>query len=99
MVKSSIKSRSSISKFIHDKSGNAAIEYGLLGSLVAVAIIAGTTALGQGVSDTFDQTASSIANNAGAGNGGPQPIAGAIPINIPPSNSVATPPANENSGG
>ena len=35
-----------ILRFVTDESGNAAIEYGLIASLIGVAIILGATALG-----------------------------------------------------
>jgi pilus assembly protein Flp/PilA len=35
-----------ISRFVEDQSGATAVEYGLIGTLVAVAIIVGATALG-----------------------------------------------------
>ncbi|MEO1650265.1 MAG: Flp family type IVb pilin [Pseudomonadota bacterium] len=40
-------------RFAKDESGATAIEYGLLASLIAIAIITATTAVGQGTADTF----------------------------------------------
>ena len=40
-------------RFMKDESGATAIEYGLLASLIAVAIIGAATALGTDVSETF----------------------------------------------
>ncbi len=40
-------------RFIKDESGATAIEYGLIASLVAVAIITGATALGNNISASF----------------------------------------------
>lgn len=37
-----------------DRSGATAIEYSIIGALVAVAIIGGVTALGNGVGNTFN---------------------------------------------
>ena len=39
--------------FVKDESGATAIEYGLIASLIAVAIIAGATALGTSLNTTF----------------------------------------------
>jgi len=43
----------SIKKFINDEAGVTAIEYALLASLIAVAIIATVTALGAKISTVF----------------------------------------------
>ena len=40
--------------FIRDEEGASAIEYGLLVALIALAIVAGATALGQGVNTLFN---------------------------------------------
>lgn len=40
-------------RFIKNESGATAIEYGLIAALVAVAAIAGFTALGEGLRDQF----------------------------------------------
>jgi pilus assembly protein Flp/PilA len=40
-------------RFLHDESAATAIEYGLIASLIAVAIIAGATALGTSLNSTF----------------------------------------------
>jgi pilus assembly protein Flp/PilA len=42
-----------IKNFFKDESGASAVEYGLLVSLIAVAIIVAVTALGQGLVATF----------------------------------------------
>ena len=42
-----------ISRFANDESGATAIEYGLIASLIAVAIITAAGALGTQISDTF----------------------------------------------
>ena len=44
-------------KFKNDESGATAIEYGLIAALIAIALIAGATAVGDQVSATFDTTA------------------------------------------
>lgn len=42
-----------VNRFIKDESGATAIEYGLIAALVAVALIAGASALGDSLSDKF----------------------------------------------
>ncbi len=42
-----------LKKFWEDESGATAIEYGLIGSLIAVAVIGGFSALAQAVSDLW----------------------------------------------
>jgi pilus assembly protein Flp/PilA len=42
-----------ISKFVKDESGATAIEYGLIASLIAVAIIGAVTTLGTKLTTTF----------------------------------------------
>ena len=42
-----------ISRFVRDKSGATAIEYGLIAALIAVVIITGVTAVGTKLSTTF----------------------------------------------
>lgn len=41
------------SRFLKDESGATAIEYGLIASLIALAIITGANTLGTKLSDTF----------------------------------------------
>lgn len=50
-----------IKRFANDEDGATAIEYGLIAALIAVAIIASVTALGQNISDSFSGVASSVA--------------------------------------
>lgn len=47
--------------FIRDESGATAIEYGLIASLIGVAIIAGVRALGTGLSSTFASVSGNLA--------------------------------------
>jgi pilus assembly protein Flp/PilA len=47
-------------RFLKDESGVTAIEYGLIASLVAVAIIPGATALGTSLNSTFRGISGSI---------------------------------------
>jgi pilus assembly protein Flp/PilA len=47
-------------KFLKDESGATAIEYGLIASLIAVAIIAGATALGGKLNTAFTDISSSV---------------------------------------
>jgi pilus assembly protein Flp/PilA len=42
-----------IARFVKDESGATAIEYGLIASLISVAIIAAATTLGKNISGTF----------------------------------------------
>jgi pilus assembly protein Flp/PilA len=50
-----------LSRFAKDESGATAIEYGLIAALIAVAIIAALTTLGQNISQTFKKVADNIA--------------------------------------
>jgi len=49
-----------IKHFVQDEAGATAIEYGLIASLVAVAIIAGATALGTSLNSTFNAIAGQV---------------------------------------
>jgi pilus assembly protein Flp/PilA len=51
-------------RFVKDESGVTAIEYGLIASLVAVAIIVGATALGGQLNSTFSSIATTMQNAA-----------------------------------
>jgi pilus assembly protein Flp/PilA len=46
--------RNILLSFYKDESGATAIEYGLIAALIAVVIITGVTAVGTGLSTTFD---------------------------------------------
>jgi pilus assembly protein Flp/PilA len=48
-------------RFVKDESGATAIEYGLIASLIGVAIIAGVRALGTGLSATFASVSGNLA--------------------------------------
>ena len=48
------------SRFVRDESGATAIEYGLIAALIAVAIIGAVTAVGTGLSTTFNNVAASL---------------------------------------
>jgi pilus assembly protein Flp/PilA len=50
-----------VMKFLKNKSGATAIEYGLIAALIAVAVIGGVTALGTNANDTFTTVASKMA--------------------------------------
>ncbi|GKX33135.1 MAG: hypothetical protein MnENMB40S_07530 [Rhizobiaceae bacterium MnEN-MB40S] len=41
-------------RFMKDESGATAIEYGLIAALIAIAVIAGASAVGGSVGDVFD---------------------------------------------
>lgn len=45
---------SMFTRFAKDESGATAIEYGLIASLIAIAIIAGASTLGNTLSDSFN---------------------------------------------
>lgn len=49
-----------IAKFIHDEDGATAIEYGLIAALIAVAIIAGATTLGDALDTKFDEIGTTV---------------------------------------
>lgn len=51
-------------RFLNDESGATAIEYGLIASLIAIAIIAGATALGSSLSDSFNAIKGKIKTTA-----------------------------------
>lgn len=46
-----------VSRFLNDESGATAIEYGLIASLIAVAIITAASTLGNNISNTFNNVA------------------------------------------
>ena len=47
-------------KFVKDESGATAIEYGLIAALIAVALIAGATALGDSINDKFNEVSDTL---------------------------------------
>lgn len=49
-----------VTRFLKNKSGATAIEYGLIAALVAVAIITGLTTLGNKLNATFNSVASNV---------------------------------------
>ena len=49
-----------IKKFVANESGATAIEYALIASLIAVAIIASITALGTKLQNTFNEVSSNL---------------------------------------
>jgi pilus assembly protein Flp/PilA len=49
-----------ITRFAKDESGATAIEYGLIATLIGVAIIAGATALGTKLNDVFNGIAGKL---------------------------------------
>jgi pilus assembly protein Flp/PilA len=55
-----------VSRFLKNESGATAIEYGLIAALISVVIIAGATALGTNLNNTFATVSTSV-SNAGAG--------------------------------
>ncbi|TWG66021.1 Flp family type IVb pilin [Aminobacter sp. J44] len=49
-----------IARFIKDESGATAIEYGLIAALIALAIVAGATTLGENLSAQFNHIAGKL---------------------------------------
>ncbi len=49
-------------KFLKNKSGATAIEYGLIAALIAVAVIGGVGALGTQANTTFNEVATGMKN-------------------------------------
>jgi pilus assembly protein Flp/PilA len=49
-----------IARFVKDESGATAIEYGLIASLISVAIIAAAKSLGTNISGTFTNVAANM---------------------------------------
>jgi pilus assembly protein Flp/PilA len=49
-----------LTRFAKDESGVTAIEYGLIATLIGVAIIAGATALGGKLNDTFQAISTKV---------------------------------------
>ena len=47
-------------RFLKDKSGATAIEYGLIAALVSVVIIAAVTAMGTSLTDTYQAIADAL---------------------------------------
>jgi pilus assembly protein Flp/PilA len=52
--------RNILLSFTKDESGATAIEYGLIAALIAVVIIGGITAIGTGLSSTFNTIQSNL---------------------------------------
>jgi pilus assembly protein Flp/PilA len=51
-------------RFVKDESGATAIEYGLIASLIGVAIIVGATALGTSLNTTFQGISSKMTSGS-----------------------------------
>jgi pilus assembly protein Flp/PilA len=47
-------------RFVADDSGATAIEYGLIASLISIALIAAGTTLGKNISEVFNSIASNV---------------------------------------
>jgi pilus assembly protein Flp/PilA len=50
--------------FLKDESGATAIEYGLIAALIALAIVAGATTLGNEISNLFNKIGNKLANTS-----------------------------------
>jgi pilus assembly protein Flp/PilA len=55
--------KSMFKRFIADKSGATAIEYGLIASLIAVALIGGASVLGETINNVMDGAATHLKNS------------------------------------
>ena len=51
-----------VTRFIEDESGATAIEYGLIAALISVALIAGASALGNGINNKFQAVSNELGN-------------------------------------
>lgn len=49
-----------VTRFIEDESGATAIEYGLIAALISVALIAGASALGNGINNKFAEVGNAL---------------------------------------
>ena len=49
-----------VTRFIKDESGATAIEYGLIAALISVALIAGASALGNGINNKFTDVSDAL---------------------------------------
>lgn len=49
-----------IKNFVNDESGATAIEYGLIAALIAVAMIAGATTLGEQINTKFEEVGATL---------------------------------------
>ena len=54
------KTMKNVVRFLKNKSGATAIEYGLIAALIAVAVIGGVSTLGKNANATFETVASSM---------------------------------------
>lgn len=50
-----------IERFVRDERGSTAIEYGLIASLICIAVIASMTSLGSNLSDTWNKIQKNVA--------------------------------------
>ena len=57
-----------VTRFIEDESGATAIEYGLIAALISVALIAGASALGNGINNKFTDVSNAL-NDANVNEG------------------------------
>lgn len=55
-----------VTRFLKDESGATAIEYGLIAALIAVVIIAGASAIGKNLNNTFTSISNNVASPSGA---------------------------------
>jgi len=57
--------RDVINRFVRDRDGATAIEYGLIAALIGIALIAGATAVGGGINGIFQGLADDEVNYGG----------------------------------
>ena len=55
--------REFVRKFVQDESGATAIEYGLIASLISVAIITAASNLGKNVGNTFSKVSNNMTSS------------------------------------
>lgn len=73
-------------KLIRNQKGNTAIEYGLIGSMIAVVIIGSISVLGDSLENTFSSIASSFSNLSS-----PAPSSPNSPATAPDGPNIAPP--------
>lgn len=53
-----------VARFVKDESGATAIEYGLIAALIALAIVAGATTLGNEIGNLFNKVGNKLKNTS-----------------------------------
>jgi pilus assembly protein Flp/PilA len=60
-----------VARFVKDRSGGTAIEYGLIAALIAIAIIGAAGALGTQIGTTFNTVVTEMQNGGGGSGSAP----------------------------